>query len=1358
MSNRTISANHPGYFIKNNVIPEGVSVTAAAKTLGVGRPALSNLLNGKSSLSPEMAAKIEKAFGHSAKELLDLQSAYEAGSNVCSAATTTSFPYVPPFLGATANQIFDWSQRISSRTRFAVFLRTLVHSTCASTSLVDFPGNDDGERPGWDGEVECETGNPWVPVGKSGWEFGTNANYASKANKDYKKSVKALEAEKRKGMTFVFVTPHRWKNKSKWEAEKRAEGHWKDVRVYDVSDLEQWLEQSLPAQTWFANETGVEYEGTLSLDRCWVKWNADCKPSFTEEIFEEAISTVGKKLSDRLRNDGDRVARLAADSVEEGLAFLHALFHHSEGKLAQQRDRVIVFTKPGPLAKLAAKTSRFIPIITNREVEKELSESGHRLGGIVITPRTTEGVEKDIVLEPLSGEAFRVGLEKMGLGRDDISRLGNESGRSLTVLRRRLSTSDAIQRPEWSNRSDLAKFLFPILLAGAWNSRNKADCIILCELAGIDNYRDLENQFAKLLNLNSPPVWAVGGFRGVVSKIDAVYAIRSWISEDELKRFFSVADLVLSERDPSLDLPEEDRWAAHIYDKKRDISGSLRDGIADSLALLSMHGKELFFSRTGLNPEHLCSNLVKGLLEPLTAELLESQASELPIYAEAAPDTFLTIFEKDLKTGEPVVFSLIRPAGTGLFERTPRTGLLWALENLAWSPIHLPRVLEILARLSQIKLDDNWVNKPAETLRSIFRSWFPQTGAPLKQRIALLKRMIADHPDVAWKICKAELDPSPGFASPNHKPRWRDDAFGHGEGVTRGERSEFVVFCIESALNWPRYDVEILCDLIGFEDFVTDDHNKQVWRVVNAWAQTASDVDRATLREKIRTTTRRTMRRRKRKLRDAESDTRRTKLAKDTYDALEPRDLIQKFSWLFKKHWVPEAWDEIEDDTDYRKRDERIQSLRDDAAQQVFQVKGFQGFVELAFLGEASWIVGRCAGRVLNDISARSDFVHFVISEHSLASTFAARQLVGGMFAEIGAEKAVNTLATLRGSLDQTKLLDLYCLAPFVMAVWLDLGHFDLDFQNDYWKSVSPTWMHHSEEDLRFATGKLIDQGRPAAAFQLIHLDLKSIASVQLYQVLLDMTTSNEERGAIQSMEAYSIKEAISLLTERGAQSQSELALLEFRYLALYRDDKEEALNLEKEISQNPSIFCDAIELAYKRDDGSSDKDDIEDLETVATNAYRMLDVLKRIPGSRDDGIVDADHLEEWIGEARRLCEKKGRSDIADYRIGELLSNAKVGADEVWPCEGVRAVMDRLMTDSISQGFYIGTKNSRGVHFRGEGGAEERSLAKKYSDWASSMEYEYPNTATALRTISDSYVSEAEYEDNEAAIRKRMRY
>ncbi len=69
---------HPGQFIRMEIIePLGLSVTKAAAVLGVTRPALSTLLNGHASLSPEMALRIEKAFGPKMDTLLRMQTAYE---------------------------------------------------------------------------------------------------------------------------------------------------------------------------------------------------------------------------------------------------------------------------------------------------------------------------------------------------------------------------------------------------------------------------------------------------------------------------------------------------------------------------------------------------------------------------------------------------------------------------------------------------------------------------------------------------------------------------------------------------------------------------------------------------------------------------------------------------------------------------------------------------------------------------------------------------------------------------------------------------------------------------------------------------------------------------------------------------------------------------------------------------------------------------------------------------------------------------------------------------------------------------------------------------------------------------------
>jgi addiction module HigA family antidote len=69
---------HPGLSVRHDCIePLGLTITETAEILGVTRQALNNLVNGKSGISPEMAIRLDKAFGGSAETWLRLQMAYD---------------------------------------------------------------------------------------------------------------------------------------------------------------------------------------------------------------------------------------------------------------------------------------------------------------------------------------------------------------------------------------------------------------------------------------------------------------------------------------------------------------------------------------------------------------------------------------------------------------------------------------------------------------------------------------------------------------------------------------------------------------------------------------------------------------------------------------------------------------------------------------------------------------------------------------------------------------------------------------------------------------------------------------------------------------------------------------------------------------------------------------------------------------------------------------------------------------------------------------------------------------------------------------------------------------------------------
>lgn len=91
---------HPGSFIKHDIIePLELTVTAAAAALGVTRATLSTLLNERAHLSPEMALRIEKAFGVSMDTLMRMQNSYD----IAQARRREGEIKVAPFKGKPLN-------------------------------------------------------------------------------------------------------------------------------------------------------------------------------------------------------------------------------------------------------------------------------------------------------------------------------------------------------------------------------------------------------------------------------------------------------------------------------------------------------------------------------------------------------------------------------------------------------------------------------------------------------------------------------------------------------------------------------------------------------------------------------------------------------------------------------------------------------------------------------------------------------------------------------------------------------------------------------------------------------------------------------------------------------------------------------------------------------------------------------------------------------------------------------------------------------------------------------------------------------------------------------------------------------
>jgi hypothetical protein len=1277
---------------------------------------------------------------------------------------------VPPYLQFKANDVEQWAtQSLAPRSRLSVFLRTLVHSTGKGLQRVDFPGNDDAERSGWDGFIEATEGTPWVPQGSSGWEFGVNRDVKSKADADYEKSVKGLTKVDREHVSFVFVTPRRWAGKVSWAAAMAAKKQWKEVRVYDAQDLEQWLEQSLSAQAWLANETERPSEGVRSLDRCWQDWASVTSPKPLVELFFRSCIEAPKRLVlARLSAPPTDPIVVAADSAGEALAFLSVLFGSRNPELHEYRDRVLVFGTPGILPRLAQGAQDFIPVAFNREVERELGPFASSVHSMVVYPRNATGINPDIVLEPANGEDFRAALESMGCDRDQIGRYGDESGRSLTVLRRRLSLVPAVRFPEWASDSKAASSLIPMLFVGAWNSDNRTDQAALSLLADGLAYDGLEKDCQRLTQIDDAPVWSVGSYRGVVSKIDVLFAVSAWITVSDIKRYFDVAEIVLSEDDPALDLSHEKRWAAHIYGKQREFSATFRNGISETLVLLSVYGDALF-KQLGMSCEVLASQLVERLLpSPLSARKLEANDRDLPTYAEASPNTFLTIIERDLKTKHPQVFGLLRPIEAGaLWGHPSRTGLLWALEGLAWSPETLPRSALALAQLSEVEISDNWTNKPINSLLSIFRVWMPQTAANPLQRLEVLKMLIQRFPDVAWAISIKQFDFNGDTGTYSHKPKWRSDGYGYGEPYTTREPVlAFLRETLKLILNWQNYSRSQICDLIERLQSFDDQAQVDVWGLVREWAtKLATDADKAVLREKVRVT----VLSRRGRLRSKKEDYKRIKKAAEAaYEALEPIDLLNRHEWLFREGWVEESRDEIDAEAiDFRKREQRVSTLRTEALREVLDQRGFSGVFDLAHRGRASSQIGAILTQYLLDPNELRDLLISASGQMLGDEAWPIRNLAAGCLHSVqDDERRDSILNDLRKAVGEKEFVQLLLASPFRNSTWRHVDHLNPSVQKSYWSEVEPQWIFESDTENNDAVRRLLAFHRPRAAFACLRLSPEKVEPLLLFRTLTEMGRDDRDKPGRYQFDNYSLVKVFKLVDLCPDFSLEEKAGLEFAYLEVlnrsWGTDKAHGVpNLERYVEKNPEQYVQAIVWSYKRSSGGEDPADYKvptgRESEFAMRGHALLDTIFRLPGRDEHGSLKQDRLLEWLKTVRASCGRLDRAEIGDIVIGKLLANSPVGDDGVWPCESVRQVMEDIQSENISRGARTGKYNLRGAHFRGEGGSDERKLANAFRAWADALQYSHPFVASSLlMQLVKTYEHEAGMHDAEAGIRRRL--
>ena len=1352
-----MTAQHPGFFIRQFLsIPNKLSVTKAARRCDICRVHFSNIINGKKSATAETALKLQNAFGIPAQKILELQAAYEAEQCVNSHSGHSGRGSTPILHRVLSTEIAQWfTENHPARYQLPVFIRILIRSTGKGIREANFPGYNEAERPGWDGTVDSEECTEWIPQGRSLWELGTSSSPKSKADSDFKKRIDKTPPAEQAAATFVFVTNRRWLGKDKWIEEKKLHSHWKDIRVLDSSDLEQWTETSPVAQAWFREISHSDTKGVRTLEQCWAEWAEASDPALLPALFEEPRLRWKKTLAAFLEKDLPAHMTITAASPLEALAFLAATL---EANHPREKDRCLVFDSDDLLPRLNCGNPDVIVITHTPEMEKALIPISKRVRCIYIRAEHQSQGEPDISLTPLSVPAFSSALEKMGKSFSEIGQLATASGRSLTVLRRRLSLNPRVQNPDWANSEQLARSLVPMALAGVWAESNPSDADALADLSG-KPYEQFEETFASLWNLSDSPVWATGTLRGVVSQMDALFAAAGYATSAQLERFYKTMGKVFTRGLTAAGPVPEIPWGIIPQSQRHLHSDELREALGHTLVLLSVYGNELFGKRMHFDGEIKARDLVASVLSPLTAEKLATQGDMLAFYAEACPAFFLGLIESDLDKPQSAIIELMHPTEPHFLFTPPRIALLRALECLAWNPEFFPKVVRILGRLSEETLSDNYANTPLDSLINIFQSWMPQTSASETDRIRAVRYLLERHRATGWKVCLSNFaNPGRAVGEFTCRPQYRSLEASAGEPFpTWGPYLTFARAMTDLALSLPYHTTEELIDLVRQFRFLKSKDQKAVCRIISRWGKSCPEITEA---KRLQKAIFHSVLSASAKQHDLGSVSGQALSAmQKLHDELVPKNnLFAKHEWLFESELLVEC-PEIPAtcERDPRQAEQHLWTLRKQALGVIYGKHGVSGILRIAESGAAGTSIGRiCAGGLVPPNEYR-DLITAALAGQDEHPNF--RALLAAFLGSLSTQDRDAVICSLAEDLGENYTVRLLCLCPYRATTWRLAQQLGSQIQSRYWQETAAHAIFESIEEHSEGLRHLLDCGRCWAALEAASLRIQQTDARLLMRILSDCLQPAKDEPSNELPTGYWIDQLFARINEDESIPYEKKAELEFgyaRFLAFPAPmkRKNKIPNLERLIEEHPHVYAQLVMGMKSSEEQSADPLEKAKQKARADACRTILHALDRIPGlDRPDDGEQFRALKKWSDAVRCVFLNDDRMlSIADLMLGELLSHAPRGKDGVWPCHAVRDLAEELKSNRICHGLCIGRHNARGGFVRSmtEGGEQELAMAREYRTWAKALDFSHPYIArNVLEKLAETLEKEAKSADED---------
>ncbi|MCU7815371.1 MAG: hypothetical protein KZQ81_09220 [Candidatus Thiodiazotropha sp. (ex Rostrolucina anterorostrata)] len=1239
-------------------------------------------------------------------------------------------------------------------------VKASAQSMLAKLPVCRIPYGDAVNQPGWDGLVEINSAyNEFVPEGRSYWEIGCGGDPQSKATTEFtKRTTKGTKGmppvppEERSSAAFVFVTPRSsgsggWTEpqQSAWLKDRYEQ--WHLVRIIDGVKLADWIREFPAIGKWMAMQIGLSkgLDAYITPAEHWENIQAETKsgdPPLPAEIFTVGREGACTALKNLFQGDSQKLF-LFAESPQDVNDFVAGFLASLDAETARTYGNQCLFVKEEESwHSLSHRSASHVFVAhPNLSLESEgaqLQTVATKRGHSVVIPICGywAGNQPEVIrLRSPSKSVLETTLTERGYSPVRARELAAAGAESLSALIRYLRGMGEL--PEYATWES-ARILSQANMIGKWDGKNQADQAALGVLLGKEYGEWIEIARPEVLRPGTPLIQRDDKWR-IVARGEAWRALGPRVTDEDLDRLQQIALQVLGERDPAFDLPKEERYAASIHGKQLEHSSMLREGIAVSLALLGSRPEALSSCSQG-KADSVVVLTVRGLLKDANWDRWASLDGLLPLLAEAAPDEFLDNVESALQNIEESPFhQVFSQEGSGGIEgRIYTSGLLWALETLAWHPDYLTRAVLVLGDLASIDPGGSWSNRPTNSLADILLPWHLQTCASMEKRKVAVETLLREQPEIGWKLLLALLPHNHGFTSGCHRPAWRDlIAPDWEEKITQGEYWEQITIYTDLAVGIAKSFTDKLEILIErLPDLPLTAHENLLTHLASNAVTNLSEHERLPLWEALDDLVRK-----HRKFASANWALPENLVAKieTTGDLLAPQAPEFRHHNLFSAH-DSDLYDEKGNYEDQRKQ---LEGLRQKALQEILDAGNIEAVLEFSMTVSSPNQVGNALGSISTS-STELDILPKLLQSEDEVQKSLIGGYIWGRYQKLG-WSWVDELFSLEWDIPQkTKFLE---LLPFVEGVWTRVEQQLGDEEKLYWQDVNVNpWV--SSQGLNKATEKLILYERPNAAIHCLwrlgdeEEDFDCDLATRALLAILD--TGYSERDFYQD----AIIKVITKLQDCDSTDPDSLFKIEWNFLPLLgRFSSGSPKVLENRLASNPGFFCEVIGLVFRsKKEEKTDVEPTEQQRNLARLGYKLLSEWKIPPGKQPDGTFDSSMFATWLGEVKRIATETGHVDIALSQLGSVLTQVPEDADGLWINNVVAEALNAKDAETMRSGFTTELFNQRGT-FTYTAGEDERKLARINREKAESLEAKgYSRFATAMREFAESYEREAKRE------------